>query len=73
MILVAHTRSQEEGEEVIALFRNQHPEFRDMTRERLIEIGLDATPLLTPTFGARTFGRQTGTESFFVCALWKRR
>lgn len=63
----------EEGEEVIAWFRHQHPEFRDMTRERLVEIGLDATALLTPTFGARTFGPRVGGEGFFVCALWKRR
>jgi 16S rRNA (cytosine967-C5)-methyltransferase len=63
----------EEGEEVIAWFRHQHPEFRDMTRERLDEIGVDPTALLTPTFGARTFGRRVGGESFFVCALWKRR
>jgi 16S rRNA (cytosine967-C5)-methyltransferase len=63
----------EEGEEVIAWFRRNHPEFRDMTRERLIEIGLDPAPLLTPSFGARTFTHRQGTESFFFCVLWKRR
>jgi 16S rRNA (cytosine967-C5)-methyltransferase len=63
----------EEGEEVIAWFRQRHPEFRDMTRERLLEIGLDPAALLTPSFGARTFGPRAGGESFFVCALWKRR
>src|SRR5262249_26712937 len=44
----------EEGEEVVSWLRQNNPEFRDMTRERLIEIGLDPAPLLTPTFGART-------------------
>jgi 16S rRNA (cytosine967-C5)-methyltransferase len=63
----------EEGEEVIAWFRQNNPEFRDMTRERLVEIGLDPAPLLTPGFGARTFVRRTGAEGFFFCALWKRK
>ncbi len=63
----------EEGEEIIAWFRQNNPEFRDMTRERLVEIGLDPSPLLTPRFGARTFTRRHGSESFFFCALWKRR
>jgi 16S rRNA (cytosine967-C5)-methyltransferase len=63
----------EEGEEVIAWFRSGHPEYRDLTRERLIELGLDPGVLLTPTFGARTFTHRQGAESFFVCVLWKRR
>jgi 16S rRNA (cytosine967-C5)-methyltransferase len=63
----------EEGEEVVAWFRQNNPEFRDMTRERLVEIGLDPAPLLTPSFGARTFTRRQGSESFFFCVLWKRR
>ncbi len=63
----------EEGEEVIAWFRSQHPEFRDLTRERLVELGLDPAPLLTSSFGARTFTQRTGSESFFFCVLWKRR
>jgi 16S rRNA (cytosine967-C5)-methyltransferase len=63
----------EEGEEVVAWFRQNNPEFRDMTRERLVEIGLDPSPLLTPSFGARTFTRRQGSESFFFCVLWKRR
>jgi 16S rRNA (cytosine967-C5)-methyltransferase len=63
----------EEGEEVVAWFRQNNPEFRDMTRERLVEIGLDPSSLLTPSFGARTFTRRHGSESFFFCVLWKRR
>jgi 16S rRNA (cytosine967-C5)-methyltransferase len=63
----------EEGEEVVAWLRQNNPEFRDMTRERLLEIGLDPAPLLTPSFGARTFTRRHGSESFFFCVLWKRR
>jgi 16S rRNA (cytosine967-C5)-methyltransferase len=63
----------EEGEEVVAWFRKNNPEFRDMTRERLVEIGLDPSSLLTPSFGARTFTRRHGSESFFFCVLWKRR
>jgi 16S rRNA (cytosine967-C5)-methyltransferase len=63
----------EEGEEVVAWFRQNNPEFRDMTRERLVEIGLDPSPLLTPSFGARTFTRRHGSEGFFFCVLWKRR
>jgi 16S rRNA (cytosine967-C5)-methyltransferase len=61
----------EEGEEVIAAFRASHPEFRDVTRERLTELGVDAPELLTPTFGARTFPHRQGCEGFFVCVLWK--
>jgi 16S rRNA (cytosine967-C5)-methyltransferase len=63
----------EEGEEIIEWFRNDHPEFRDMTRERLVEIGLDPSPLLTSRFGARTLTRRHRSESFFFCVLWKRR
>jgi 16S rRNA (cytosine967-C5)-methyltransferase len=63
----------EEGEEVVAWFRQNNPEFRDMTRERLVEIGLDPSWLLTPSFGARTFTRRHGSENFFFCVLWKRR
>lgn len=63
----------EEGEEVVAWFRQNNTEFRDMTRERLVEIGVDPSPLLTPHFGARTFTRHHGSESFFFCVLWKRR
>ncbi|HKQ79386.1 MAG TPA: 16S rRNA (cytosine(967)-C(5))-methyltransferase RsmB [Blastocatellia bacterium] len=62
----------EEGEEVVAWLRQNNPEFRDLTRERLLEIGLDPAPLLTPSFGARTFTRRHGSESFFFCVLWKR-
>jgi 16S rRNA (cytosine967-C5)-methyltransferase len=63
----------EEGEEVIAAFRAAHSEFRDVTRERLLELGLDPTGFLTATRGARTFTHRHGAESFFVCVLWKRR
>jgi len=63
----------EEGEEVVAWLRQNNPEFRDLTRERLVEIGLDPAPLLTPSFGARVFTRRHGSESFFFCVLWKRR
>lgn len=63
----------EEGEEVIARFRTLHSEFRDVTRERMIELGLDPQPLLTSDFGARTFTHRQGSESFFFCVLWKRR
>jgi 16S rRNA (cytosine967-C5)-methyltransferase len=63
----------EEGEGVVAWFRQNNPEFRDMTRERLVEIGLEPSSLLTPSFGARTFTRRHGSESFFFCVLWKRR
>ena len=63
----------EEGEEVIARFRRGHPEFRDLTRERLSALGLDPQPLLTASFGARTFPHRHGTEGFFVCVLWRRR
>jgi 16S rRNA (cytosine967-C5)-methyltransferase len=63
----------EEGEEVIAQFRHDHPEFRDITRERLTGLGLDPLPMLTPSFGARTYPHRQGTEGFFVCVLWRRR
>jgi 16S rRNA (cytosine967-C5)-methyltransferase len=63
----------EEGEDVVAWFRDGHSEFRDMTRERLTELGLDAAQLLTATHGARTFTHRHGAESFFACVLWKRR
>lgn len=63
----------EEGEEVIGWFRDRHPNFRDQTRERLIEIGTDPDSLLTPTHGARTFPHRHQTEGFFICVLWKRR
>jgi 16S rRNA (cytosine967-C5)-methyltransferase len=63
----------EEGEEIVAWFRRDNPEFRDMTRERLLEIGVDPSPLLTPSFGARTFSRRHGSENFFFSVLWKRR
>ncbi len=63
----------EEGEDVIARFRQNHPEFRDLTRERLTGLGLDPVTLLTSSFGARTFSHRHGTEGFFVCVLWRRR
>lgn len=63
----------EEAEDVIAWFRSSHPEFRDITRERLTELGIDPAPLLTPSFGARTFPHRCHTEGFFFCTLWKRR
>lgn len=63
----------EEGEEIIAELRAAHHEFRDLTRERLVELGLDPAPLLTSTHGARTFTHRHGSESFFFCVLWKRR
>ena len=63
----------EEGEEVIAWFRHQHSEYRDVTRERLTELGLDPAGLLTAANGARNFTHRHGSESFFVCVLWKRR
>ncbi len=62
----------EEGEDVIAKFRDSHAEYRDMTRERLIEIGINPAPLLTGGFGTRTWPHRHGTEGFFVCTLWKR-
>jgi 16S rRNA (cytosine967-C5)-methyltransferase len=62
----------EEGEAVIESFRASHPEFRDVTRERLVELGIDPAPLLTSNFGARTFPHRHGAEGFFVCVLWKR-
>jgi 16S rRNA (cytosine967-C5)-methyltransferase len=63
----------EEGEQVIASFRAKHSEFRDITRERMIEMEIDPDLLLTSDFGARTFTHRLGAESFFFCVLWKRR
>jgi len=63
----------EEGEDVISWFRHRHPNFRDLTRERLIEMGCDPDSLLTSTHGARTFPHRHQTEGFFICVLWKRR
>jgi len=62
----------EEGEDVVAWFRDRHREYRDLTRERLLGIGLDPESFITPTFGARTFPHRHHTEGFFVCVLWKR-
>ena len=67
----------EEGEEVVAWLRAQQQtagyEFRDMTRERLVELGLDPTNFLTGGFGGRTYPHRHGCEGFFFCVLWKRR
>jgi 16S rRNA (cytosine967-C5)-methyltransferase len=63
----------EEGEEVVEWFRRTHPEYRDVTRERLFELGIDPAPLLTSSFGARTFPHRQGIEGFFVCVFWRRR
>lgn len=63
----------EEGEDIIARFRQENPGFRDLTRERLTELGIEPGRLLTQTFGARTFTHRHDTESFFFCVLWKRR
>lgn len=63
----------EEGEEIVAWFRRQNPEYRDFTREQLIALGIDPAPLRTSTFGARTFTHRHHSESFFFCVLWKRR
>ena len=67
----------EEGEEVVAWLREQQKsagcEFRDMTRERLTELGLDPTNYLTGDFGGRTSPHRHGCEGFFFCVLWKRR
>jgi len=62
----------EEGEQIIEWFRAENPGFRDVTRERLTELGIDPLPLLTSGFGARTYTHRQGTESFFFCVLWKR-
>ena len=61
----------EEGEEIIAEFCAAHAEFRDVTRERLTKLGVEASRFLTPTVGARTFTHKHGCESFFVCLLEK--
>lgn len=67
----------DEGEEIVAWLREQQAaagyEFRDMTRERLIELGLDPTQFLTSSFGGRTYPHRHGCEGFFFCVLWKRR
>jgi 16S rRNA (cytosine967-C5)-methyltransferase len=67
----------EEGEEIVAWVRGQQQaagyEFRDMTRERLLELGLDPTGFLTSSFGGRTYPHRHGCEGFFFCVLWKRR
>lgn len=63
----------EEGEEIVAGLKDRHPEFRDITRERLTELGHDASRFLTSQYGARSFTHRHGTESFFFCVLWKRR
>jgi 16S rRNA (cytosine967-C5)-methyltransferase len=63
----------EEGEQIIEWFRAKNSGFRDMTRERLAELGVDPLPLLTASHGARTFTHRQGAESFFFCVLWKRR
>lgn len=63
----------EEGEEIVARFRARHPAFREVTRERLVELGLDPEALLTPRVGARTFPHRHQTEAFFVAVLWKKR
>lgn len=64
---------REEGEEVVQWFRDRHQNYRDVTRERLVEIGLDPDSLMTVTHGARTFPHRHHTEGFFICVLWKRR
>ncbi|MGH9798748.1 MAG: RsmB/NOP family class I SAM-dependent RNA methyltransferase, partial [Blastocatellia bacterium] len=61
----------EEGEEVVAWFRRQKGGYSDVTRERLDELGIEAAPIMTTTFGARTFIHRHGAECFFVCALQK--
>lgn len=62
----------EEGEQIIEWFRAENSSYRDVTRERLMELGIDPLPLLTASFGARTYTHRQGTESFFFCVLWKR-
>lgn len=61
----------EEGEEVVAWFRRQHPEYSEITREHLSELGKVPATLLTSTIGARTFTHRHGSESFFLCVLRK--
>jgi 16S rRNA (cytosine967-C5)-methyltransferase len=67
----------EEGEEIVAWLREQQQaagyEFRDMTRERLVELGLYPAEFLTSSFGGRTYPHRHGCEGFFFCVLWKRR
>jgi 16S rRNA (cytosine967-C5)-methyltransferase len=62
----------EEGEDIVAEFKRTNPEYRDVTRERLVELGLDAEQFLTPSYGARTLTHRQQTESFFVAVLWRR-
>src|SRR5215510_6522327 len=73
LIYAVCSTETEEAEEVISRFRHSHSEYRDVTREKLIESGIDPAPLLTSTFGARTFPHRQGTEGFFICVLWKRK
>ena len=42
-------------------------------QERATTGGIDPAPLLTSTFGARTFTHRHHSESFFFCVLWKRK
>lgn len=63
----------EEAEDVIAWFRQSRSEYRDVTRERLAELGLDPAQFLNSSFGARTFPHRHKSEGFFVCVLWKRK
>jgi 16S rRNA (cytosine967-C5)-methyltransferase len=63
----------EEAEQIIEWFRAENSGFRDMTRERLAELGIDPLLLLTASHGARTFTHRQVTESFFFCVLWKRK
>lgn len=63
----------EEGEDVIAEFCAVQPEFYDVTRERLQELGLEAEEFLTPSFGARTFPHRQGCEGFYICVLARKR
>jgi 16S rRNA (cytosine967-C5)-methyltransferase len=67
------TTEPEEGEEIVASFKSSHREFRDVTRERLTELSIDASQMLTSTYGARSFTHRDKCESFFFCVLWKRK
>lgn len=72
LIYAVCSTEPEEGEQIIEWFKQQHPEFRDMTGERLTELGISPDKLLTASSGARTFPHIHGTEGFFFCVLWKR-
>lgn len=61
----------EEGEEVVAWFRRQHPGYSEATREELSKLGTEAANLPISTVGARTFTHRHGSESFFLCVLRK--